>query len=70
MGDTIGVLVMAPLVLIWTAEPRQIWRRRQSSVGLTLGLAFAAVVVFFLYTRAWERERSALEFEQLADRMA
>jgi hypothetical protein len=35
-----------------------------------LGLAFAAVVVFFLYARAWERERSALEFEQLADRIA
>jgi two-component sensor histidine kinase/integral membrane sensor domain MASE1 len=70
VGDTIGVLVMAPLVLIWIAEPRQIWRRRQSSVGLVLGLAFAAVVVFFLYARAWERERSALEFEQLADRMA
>ena len=70
VGDTIGVLVMAPLVLIWTAEPRQIWRRRQFSVGLTLGLAFAAVVVFFLYARAWERERSALEFEQLADRIA
>ena len=70
VGDTIGVLVMAPLVLIWIAEPRQIWRRRQSSVGLVLGLAFAAVVVFFLYARAWERERSALEFEQLADRIA
>jgi CHASE domain/MASE1 len=70
VGDTIGALVITPLLLIWTAEPRRIWRRRQLSVGLPLCLTFGVVVIFFVFTRAREQERSALEFKQLADPIA
>jgi signal transduction histidine kinase/integral membrane sensor domain MASE1 len=66
VGDTIGVLTMTPLVLIFAAEPREIWRGRKVTVALPLFVAFAMVLVFFLYARAWEQDRARMEFERLA----
>src|SRR5919108_634345 len=56
VGDTIGVLIVTPLVLIWTAEPRQVWRQRRFSLALPLASAFALTVVFFVYTSAQEQK--------------
>jgi integral membrane sensor domain MASE1 len=70
VGDTIGVLIVTPLVLSSLAEPRQIWRRRRLSVALPLAGAFAVAVVFFAYTRAQERERLQLIFERQATALA
>jgi hypothetical protein len=38
VGDVIGVVVVAPLVLIAFARPREIWRRRALPVALPLML--------------------------------
>jgi PAS domain S-box-containing protein len=57
VGDTIGVLTLTPLVLIAAGEPRAVWRRRWASVGLPLGLTFAAAVVLFVSARTWEAEQ-------------
>ncbi len=70
VGDTIGVLIVAPIVLIWTAAPRQIWRRRRLSVALPLALVFTIAVVFFTHTSAWERDRIQLAFERQASVVA
>ena len=64
VGDTIGVLVFTPLVLIWASRPRKVWLRPQISVTVPLCLTFALVVVFFVYARVWEQNRLQLEFEQ------
>ena len=66
VGDTLGVLIVTPLVLIWTAEPRQVWRRRRSALAVPLGVAFAVTTVFFVYTSGWERDRITLAFERQA----
>ena len=57
VGDTIRVLVVTPLILVWIAEPRQVWRRRQLSVALPLCLAFGLVVVFLYMLRTAEQAR-------------
>ncbi len=64
IGDTIGVLIVTPLILIWTAEPRRIWRRRRLSVALPLGLTFAVAVVAFIYASKLEQDRIGLEFKK------
>ena len=63
VGDTIGVLIVTPLVLSWTAEPRQVWRLRRRGMALPLALVFGLAVAFFVYASARERSRlqSALE---------
>jgi CHASE1-domain containing sensor protein len=70
VGDTLGVLIVTPLVLSWFAEPRAIWRRRRISVALPLVGALALAIVVFGYTRAQEQERLRLLFERQAETLA
>ena len=70
VGDTIGVLIVTPIVLVWTAEPRQIWQRRRRSVTLPLALAFTVAVVLFVFTSTWEQDRIRLAFERQASTLA
>lgn len=46
VGDTLGVLIVTPLVLIWMAEPRSVWRRRRLSVAVPLGLACVLAIAY------------------------
>jgi PAS domain S-box-containing protein len=70
VGDTIGVLIITPLVLSWVAEPQSIWRWRRVSMALPLAGAFALAVVFFVYTSAREQERLRISFERQAETLA
>jgi PAS domain S-box-containing protein len=70
VGDTIGALTVTQLILVWTAEPRQVWRRRQLSVALPLAVTFAVVIIFFVYVRTWEEDRFKLAFEQRVGALA
>jgi PAS domain S-box-containing protein len=65
-GDTLGVLIMTPLMLSWLAQPHHIWRRRRISVALPLVGTLTLAVVIFAYADAQERERLALLFERQA----
>jgi PAS domain S-box-containing protein len=69
-GDTLGILMVTPLMLSWLAAPRPLWRRRQMSVAVPLLGALALAVVIFMYTRAQERERLTLLFERQATALA
>lgn len=70
VGDTLGVFIVTPLVLIWLAEPRDIWRRRQLLVALPLVGALSVACLIFGYTRAQEWERTRLLFERQAESLA
>lgn len=63
VGDTIGVFVFAPLVLILFAEPKEIWRKRRNSVGLPLIFTFTLVVMFFFYVRQNEHQQYKQQFK-------
>ena len=80
-GDALGTLVFTPVVLVWCAEPRAVWRRRAGSIVLPVLGAFAAcTLVYFLISRRDERQiedslrqegasmRHGLEAELLASR--
>ena len=66
VGDTIGVLVFAPLALLVALRRYPVWRRRRGIVGIPLVLGFAAVTVLFLRVSAWERARLHTDFERRA----
>lgn len=70
LGDTIGVLVVLPLVSAWSIELQEtrLWTRIQ--VGLPLALAVLLTIFLFFDVRDTESERARLEFERRIDIMA
>jgi PAS domain S-box-containing protein len=63
VGDTIGVLVFAPLALLVLPGAHPVWRRRRGIVGVPLVLGFA-VTVLFLRVSSWEQARLRRDFER------
>ena len=72
-GDTLGVLVALPLLLVLSAEPRSLWRSRVWSVAVPMLLCFGLFVAIFVRVNSWENDQSLFEFrlrsQQLADTM-
>lgn len=71
IGDTLGVIVLMPMILAFAGEPRLLWRRRIVTVAIPMLLAFCIVVFLFVQASKWEHEESMHEFQirtqQLAD---
>jgi signal transduction histidine kinase len=55
-GDTLGLLVMLPLMLIIAGEPRPLWRSRAKPVALPMLLFFALFVAIFVQARTWAHD--------------
>ena len=66
IGDTLGVVVMLPLVMTVAGEPRALWQRRKSTVAVPMLLAFTLFVMIFLKANQWEYTDSLTEFRQLS----
>ena len=62
VGDAIGTLIFAPLVLIWTQGVAE-WRRKLS-VTVPMTFTLAVVVALFFETNRWEQGRARMEFDQ------
>jgi diguanylate cyclase (GGDEF)-like protein/PAS domain S-box-containing protein len=61
-GDSIGVLLAAPLVWIVCGEPRALWRRRKTLVAVPLLLLAGAVVAMYGLAADWERGQQLQAF--------
>lgn len=70
VGDTLGLLLMLPLVLVLAGEPRALWRGRTFPVAVPMLLFFTLFVVIFARVSAWEREQSLLEFRLVSQQVA
>ena len=66
IGDTLGILVVLPLMLVIAGEPRDLWRRRALPVALPMLLFFALFVTMFVRVSKWEHDESLLEFRLLS----
>ncbi len=62
VGDTLGVLVVLPLMLVLFGEPRPLWRARLRSVALPMLLFFGLFVAIFIRVSAWEADAQLAEF--------
>jgi signal transduction histidine kinase/CheY-like chemotaxis protein/integral membrane sensor domain MASE1 len=69
IGDTLGVLVVFPLVLVIAGAPRSLWRSRAKPVALPMLLFFALFVAIFVRVGTWEHEQALLEFRLLSREM-
>ncbi len=66
VGDTIGVLLVVPLLLIWFGKPRSVWRQRNIRVALPLLIMLAMVFKLFGWASQLEQERIDSEFRERA----
>lgn len=69
VGDAIGVLIFAPLLLLWIPGA-PVWRRRRLIIGTPLAIGFAVVTTLFLRVSAWEETRLRTDFERRATPLA
>jgi signal transduction histidine kinase/CheY-like chemotaxis protein len=70
VGDTLGVLVVLPLLMVLAGEPRPLWRGRARPVALPMLLFFAFFVVVFIRVSTWENDQALLEFQLLSQQAA
>ena len=66
IGDTLGVLVILPLILVAIGEPRDLWRRRALPMALPMLLFFALFVAIFVRVSRWEHDEALLNFRLLS----
>jgi diguanylate cyclase (GGDEF)-like protein/PAS domain S-box-containing protein len=62
MGDTIGILLAAPLTWIVIGRPRALWARRRTLVGLPLLLSTGAFIAIYLQADRWESNQQLQAF--------
>nr|WP_315399830.1 EAL domain-containing protein [uncultured Duganella sp.] len=62
MGDTIGILLAAPLTWIVIGRPRALWERRRLLVGLPLVLSAAAFIAIYVQADKWESNQQLQTF--------
>jgi PAS domain S-box-containing protein len=71
VGDTLGVVVALPLILVLAGQPRALWELRFWYVAIPMALCFALFVAVFIRVKSWEETQSLAEFrirsQQLAD---
>lgn len=67
IGDSFGVLIVAPLLLAFFGEPAHAWRSRRFAVGLPLAFTFAAVVLVYHLGSEWEQQRIHNELREHMD---
>ena len=70
VGDTLGVLIAAPLVLTLVGRPRADWQARRRTLGIPLLLALALLAAGMLELTRLDHERLQAAFERDADRLA
>lgn len=66
VGDTLGLIVMLPLVMVVAGEPRVLWRNRKLTVAVPILLIFALFVGIYLKANQWEYADSLADFRQLS----
>jgi signal transduction histidine kinase len=64
VGDTIGVVVFTPILLLWAAPPDRIPLRQRLAASTPLAVTFTLVVLLFMRVNAMEQRQIRMEFEQ------
>jgi hypothetical protein len=63
LGDSLGAVVFAPLMLILFSEPRTVWAKRQYSVALPIVITFILATLMFNYVRDIETQQHEKRFK-------
>ena len=67
MGDALGTLIGAPLLLTLIGRPREAWVPRRRTVGATLAIVTTLLVATTLQVAHWDDERVQISFARDAE---
>ncbi|MEJ8566411.1 CHASE domain-containing protein [Elongatibacter sediminis] len=70
LGDSVGVLIAAPVTLAFIGRPRKVWAPRVASVAMPMILVTALVAWGIVEVLHWEEERRNGNFRREADLFA
>jgi len=70
LGDTLGVLLVLPLILVIVGDPQDLWRSRRLPVALPMVLFFALFVAIFVRVDKWENDETLSGFRLVSDQAA
>jgi len=70
LGDTLGVLVFAPLTLIFLNRREPLWQRRQITVALPMLLVLSLLAAAFFGMTHWEEKQQRARLEEHGQRLA
>jgi diguanylate cyclase (GGDEF)-like protein/PAS domain S-box-containing protein len=63
VGDSMGVLICLPLLLLWLGTPKRTWAKYWVYVAAPLAMVLGISVLAFMYVSRQEQRALALEFE-------
>ncbi len=63
-GDTLGVLIGAPMMLTLVGRPRSEWSARRLTVGVSMAVAMVLMTIGIQQVGDWEENRTAASFER------
>jgi signal transduction histidine kinase len=70
VGDTMGVLVFAPVILVWFARPRAAWRERRLPLTISMLVTFAFSVLLFVRISSLGETRIRVDFVHRCETLA
>jgi signal transduction histidine kinase/integral membrane sensor domain MASE1/ActR/RegA family two-component response regulator len=70
VGDTVGVLLGAPILLTLMGQPHELWQQRRKAVGIPLVIAAILMGWSVGLLQKWEQEKALAEFRRQADATA
>lgn len=65
VGDTIGVVIFAPLVLIFFSHKDPLWQGRKTTVAFPMLVLLLTAIAFYSYANSKENEQRHLKFHEL-----
>lgn len=66
VGDVIGVVVFAPILLLLFSATPYVTRQRKMIVGLSLSITFLLIVYLFNVTKKQDQKENQLQFNRMA----
>lgn len=68
IGDSIGILIFTPIILIFLARPKQLWRQRVKSVVFPLLIILVLISILFSHSVEQERLQHKANFDLAVER--
>lgn len=69
-GDTLGVLIMVPLLMVFFGQPPAEWRSRRLNVAVPMLIALVVIAATFIQVSQWEERRLQAQLNRDAEHMA
>ncbi len=66
IGDTLGVLLVLPIMLVAVGQPRDLWQRRTLPVAVPMLLFFVLFVTIYVRVSQWEHDEVLVDFRRLS----